>query len=318
MVGTVFAGAALAMPLDERLAIPAAPADCPPPVPLPAAGRPLKDAQRDAVDRGFLWRIRRDGRTSALYGTLHVGRADWTVPGPRVALALQSSDVVALEIDPLDTDMQRRLVAALAPNPAQRLPAATRARLRERQHAACVDPDAMATLAPELQATMLVMLEGRRDGFDASLGIDAVLAALARAGGKPVVSLETPEAQMTALTGDARRGLRLVEGTLTQLEQGRARPILRRTAEIWADGHYGELSNYERWCECMENDDDRAFMKRLLDDRNAAMAERIEGLHASGRRVFAGVGSLHLIGPAGLPALLAARGFTVERVEFGR
>ena len=297
--------------------VPAAPAVCPPPVKVPTAGE-LQALRRDAADRGFLWRIRRDGRVSALYGTLHVGKVEWTVPGPRVAQALQDSDVIALEIDPLDEDMQRRIAAALAPNPAQRLPAATRARLRERQRAACVDADAMAPLAPELQATMLVLLEGRRDGLDASFGIDAALAGLARAAGKPVVSLETPEAQLAALTGDARRGLRLVEETLTQLEQGRAAPLLRRTAEVWAGGRYDELSGYESWCDCVKNDGDRAFLKRLLDDRNAAMAERIEALHASGRRVFAAVGSLHLTGTAGLPALLAARGFTVERVEFGR
>ena len=59
-------------------------------------------------------------------------------------------------------------------------------------------------------------------------------------------------------------------------------------------------------------------MKRLLDDRNPALAERIDALHAGGAPVFAAVGSLHMTGPLGLPALLAQRGFTVERVEYAR
>ena len=100
-----FVGGALpAAPADERPAPSAVPAICPPPAPVPTAGE-LQAARRDAVDRGFLWRIRRDGRMSALYGTLHLGKVEWTVPGPRVAQALQDSDVVALEIDPLDEDM---------------------------------------------------------------------------------------------------------------------------------------------------------------------------------------------------------------------
>ena len=51
-----------------------------------------------------------------------------------------------------------------------------------------------------------------------------------------------------------------------------------------------------------------------LETPGAQMAALI----SDARRAFAAAGSLHLIGPAGLPALLAARGFTVERVDFGR
>jgi uncharacterized protein YbaP (TraB family) len=59
-------------------------------------------------------------------------------------------------------------------------------------------------------------------------------------------------------------------------------------------------------------------MKRLLDDRNPLLASAIESLHASGRQVFAAVGSLHMIGPSGLPALLRQRGYKVEQGDFPR
>ena len=51
------------------------------------------------------------------------------------------------------------------------------------------------------------------------------------------------------------------------------------------------------------------------DDRNVALAERIDALHAQGRRVFVAVGSLHMGGGTGLPKLLADKGFAVERVN---
>ena len=57
-------------------------------------------------------------------------------------------------------------------------------------------------------------------------------------------------------------------------------------------------------------------MARLLDARNPALAEGIDALHASGRRVFAAVGALHFIGPLGLTALLGQRGYRVERVAY--
>ena len=54
----------------------------------------------------------------------------------------------------------------------------------------------------------------------------------------------------------------------------------------------------------------------MLDDRNPAMAARIDALHSGGQTVFAAVGSLHLFGPQALPALMAQRGYRVERIAF--
>jgi uncharacterized protein YbaP (TraB family) len=110
--------------------------------------------------------------------------------------------------------------------------------------------------------------------------------------------------------GDA---LRFVEQSLGDLESGRARPQVRRIADVWARGDLQELERYEQWCECVGNDQDRALMRRLLDERNRAMLPRIEALLREGR-VLVAVGSLHLIGPAGLPALLSTRGWNVQRV----
>ena len=92
--------------------------------------------------------------------------------------------------------------------------------------------------------------------------------------------------------------------------------MVKRMAQIWADGHLGELENYEKWCECVDTEADRAMMRRLLDLRNPGLASAIDTIHASGTPVFAAVGSLHMIGKLGLPALLSKRGYKVERVPF--
>jgi uncharacterized protein YbaP (TraB family) len=110
----------------------------------------------------------------------------------------------------------------------------------------------------------------------------------------------------------------MVESGLAELEGGRARPMLMRIVQAWADADHDTLMHYDDWCECRSTAADVEAMKRLLDDRNPPLAERIDALHASGGPVFAAVGSLHMVGPLGLPALLAQRGFTVERVEYTR
>jgi uncharacterized protein YbaP (TraB family) len=64
----------------------------------------------------------------------------------------------------------------------------------------------------------------------------------------------------------------------------------------------------------VDRPDDKRRMRRYLDDRNPSLADGIATLHKLGQRVFGAVGALHMIGPNGLPALMAARGFTVTRV----
>ena len=53
----------------------------------------------------------------------------------------------------------------------------------------------------------------------------------------------------------------------------------------------------------------------LLTDRNKAWVEIIEAQLAAGRRPLVAVGAGHMLGPQGLPQLLAARGFTVTRLQ---
>src|SRR5207248_10149019 len=90
-----------------------APAACPPAAQPPTAEQAQAGLQ-NARDRGFLWRLRKDGHVSYLYGTVHVARQDWMVPGPTVMAALRASDTLALELDMLDPDIQERLRVGMA------------------------------------------------------------------------------------------------------------------------------------------------------------------------------------------------------------
>ena len=306
----------VALPL-HALAAAAAP-DCPPQATAPDAQR-VAAGMHDAKDRGYLWRVRRDGRTSYLYGTIHVARPEWMFPGPRTTAALAASDTLALEIDMLDADMQTRLAAARRGRSATALPAPLAARVERRFLAECVDPAAMRTLAPEFQVATLMVLAARRDGLDPSYGIDLMLGVVARSLAKETVSLETPEAQFAALAMPTPAAtIEFVTAGLDELESGRARPLLARLAKAWSTSDLAELEGYARWCDCLNTDAERDAMKRVLDDRNPALADAIAKLHDGGETVFAAVGSLHMIGPNGLPALLARRGFSVEAVRFDR
>lgn len=285
---------------------------CPPQAQAPTSEQ-IQAAQRDARDRGFLWRITKQGRSSYLFGTMHLGRMPWIFQGPRLRDALAQTDILALELDLTDPGVMK------SPPPAATAPMvlsdALRARLSRQIAAACVPAATMQALNPLMQAITLTVLSARWEGLDPSFGQEIVLATTARAQRRPIVSLETAQSQLEVLLPtDAAEAQRLLEQTLEQLERGRARGLMRRLADAWAEGRLSEIEDYAQWCECADTPQDRAFLRRLNDDRNAPMADRIDALHREGKRVLVAVGALHMTGEQGLPRLMAARGYAVERL----
>jgi uncharacterized protein YbaP (TraB family) len=283
---------------------------CPPPPAQPSAAQ-QQAAQRQARDHGLLWRISKDGRESWLFGTLHVGRLEWSVPGPQLRQALAGSELLALEIDPADPALAVQLREAMRHAP--EADPALRQRLQRQTTEACLPPAALQDLPPMLQLMTLTLLQARHDALDAAFGQEQMLAATARAAGLRIVALESAAQQIELLLpADAA----LLEPALQQLEAGRSRALMRRLAQAWADGDLETLERYEQWCECADTEAQRAWLRQLNDTRNAALAAGIDALHGAGHKVFAAVGALHMTGPQALPRLLQERGYSVQRLRF--
>ncbi len=236
----------------------------------PLSAERFEAGLREASDHGFLWRLVKNGRTSYLYGTIHAARLEWMFPGPRITAALAASDVLALELDVLDSDIQARLAASARAAPEERLAAPLQQRIDRRMVAECIDPAPWHAFAPEFQIASLSVLAARREGFDPAYAIDVVLALIAHQIGKPIVSLETPEAQVAALRMPSRAAtIELVESaastTSTPAAPARSSPgwCAPGPTATWPSSR-----TTSRWCECLRNDAERAAMKRLLDDRN--------------------------------------------------
>jgi hypothetical protein len=269
---------------------------------------------QNARDRGALWRFEKDGRPGYLYGTLHVGTLEWAIPGPTVGRALQEAETIAVEADPTDPAFSAAMTAPQAAAEAPAVPAPLSARMRAAAAKVCVAWERLEPMPPVMIAVTLTVLDAAWEGLHGAYATEHVLVGFAKAGGKPVAALETAAIQRTALMGGSpAEQLAMIEASIASLENGSARREVMATAAAWAAGDLDALGRLLT----AVGPEERVTIERVVFARNARLAARIEELHGGRRRLFATAGILHMVGDAGLPRLLAARGFKVERVPLG-
>jgi uncharacterized protein YbaP (TraB family) len=147
-------------------------------------------------------------------------------------------------------------------------------------------------------------------GYDPAQGVDRVLADAARKAGKQVEGLETPEQQLS-LFASAPDDVQLAYLAKVVGELGRVGPTVDQLLQRWsagdADGVGALLDSEIR--------SSPRLAKIMIQDRNARWADWIAARMARPGVVFVAVGGGHLGGPGNLRELLAAKGFTIERVR---
>lgn len=287
--------------------------DCPPALNAPDPAL-LARPPASAPDRGLLWQLEKDGRSAWLYASIHLGRPEWLIPGPRLQAALAASDTLALELDLSDPKVLQTLSGPVPGRPALALPAELQSRMQALARRYCTDLSPYARLHPVLQLGQLVAQSARGDGLGAEFGQEMGLMLQAQLRGLRLTGLETAQLQLQALIPAGRKeALEEVREGLRQLESPEVRRQTRRLAEAWDRGDLATLESYEQWCDCIHTAADRAALRRTIADRNPGMAEGIARLHGRGQRLLVAVGALHMTGEGSLLEALRARGFTVTQ-----
>lgn len=277
--------------------------------PAPASAEQIQAQTRD---RGILWTLTRDGHTSYLHASLHLGRPAWAAPGPHLRAALDKVDAVALELDPLDS-----AAWTLPPIPTLPIDAQLQKRLAAQVRSACLPAQALAAMHPLLQLSTLTIAQARGLGLEVQYGQEVLLSRWARERQLPVIALETLQGQLSVLLpedpDEARHELR---SGLRQLERPAAlQRMLKDLVDSWERGDLRRLGRYEDWCQCIQDARDRAALARENDGRNPNLAARISELHQQGQSLLVAVGALHMTGPQALPTLLRQQGFEVTQVH---
>lgn len=267
----------------------------------------------------FLWEVRdAEGSLRAwLFGTVHV--CDGTCfPLPRpVHEALGAADGLALELDPNDPAVQRRLLEmALLPDGTlldAQLPPELRPRLARAVTQVGLPPEAIQRMRPWMAFMLLTLRASEMAGLHSDQGVDLSLVRMARAENKPLWSLESVDRQIAALSGggDAAQ-VGVLREVVELIESGKARDYFQRTLDAWRRGDAMAMDRLMR--EEFSSPETQPLMVELLDRRNREMADRILRRVDEGGRPFVAVGAGHLTGPTGLLAEIGSRGYRLQQV----
>lgn len=257
-----------------------------------------------------LWEVTGPGgQRGWLFGTIHALPRPAAWRSPVIDNALAGADRIVVEIAAVgDPAAMQREFAALARTPGQpplagKLPPALRGKLAAELKAAGLDESRFADV--ETWAAALTLAQAGAKDIDSANGIDRAVVALA--GNRPVVELEGTRAQL---------------GIFDRLPEAEQRDLL---AAVVGDPDQDTDAPFAAWLKgdmaVLERETHRGLLadpelrQALLTGRNLAWTEKVAAMLAKGDKPFVAVGGAHMAGPEGLPALLAARGYRVTRVQ---
>ncbi|MEP5765325.1 MAG: TraB/GumN family protein [Halieaceae bacterium] len=264
-----------------------------------------------AGERLLIWETSTAGSQVYLLGSMHLARADIYPLRREIMQAFEGADKLVVELDISGAGqlaIQQRMLERGA-YPAGRsirddLSPATWQALSQQLQASGLPPFLMESMKPGLVITTLSTFEMMKLGLDPEQGIDRYFLRLAR-GQKPILELETVDEQLNVLLDFPQPDL-LVRQTLGQLDQ--LESIMAQLLDSWKRGDAAALNKLVIEDELAEHPEYRELQRRMFDDRNRAMTDKILALQQAGGRYFVVVGAGHLVGNRGIIALLQQQG----------
>lgn len=302
---------------------------------LPDADRNamIEAARQDPYGQGLLWRAEKDGRVINLVGTFHMSDARHDQTMAAVAPLLDASDAVFVEVTAEAEAAFQTLLGTRTdltfitegPSMIDRLGEERWAVVADHLRARGMPPFMGAKMQPWFLGMMLSVPPcAMAQMQDESSVLDKRIATAALDRGLPLSSLDDPDTILALLSGDP------IDQQIADLELGLE---LVPTGQAGADGMVTSTALYFReeprlFWEFAKQDvlsradtpEKRAQLEEsfakmeqaLLDTRNRDWIGPI--LAAPEQRLTVAVGAAHLIGDAGLPALLAAEGYILTRL----
>ncbi len=266
----------------------------------------------------FLWQIQSNTNTSYILGSIHFLKKDMYPLNKKIENAFEESSVLVVEAN-LSIDkiaeailliMQRGMYAGdkiLKNNISKKTYTLAEKKLKEYG----MDISNFQKFKPWFLAMTITSFELMKLGLDPNFGIDKYFLdkALKK---KEILELEGAEFQVNLLDSfSAEQQDKFLFYTLK--ETSKPGKDIENIVNAWSEGNAFEMEKilYESIQNLPELKD---FYRKLIDDRNEKMVEKIESFLKTKKKFFIVVGAGHLIGKNGIIQLLRNRGVNLTQL----
>ncbi len=265
--------------------------------------------------KSFLWKVEGAGGSAYLLGSLHVLTQDSYPLNATIDKAFADSKVLVEEIDISETSDPAQMMAALmkamltgGQTLDQLIAPATYAEVTKRAEKAGMPMMAINRMKPWLVAITLMAPTLQAAGFKPELGVDQHFFDRAIGMGMKHQALETLQYQLDRFDElPPKLQEELLKTTLEDLDTEVSN--VKEMAQAWS---FGDVAAIEKMTLKALQESPELY-KRLLIERNNNWVPQVEQCVKDHAGCFIVVGAAHLVGPDGLPTLLAKKGYKVTQ-----
>jgi uncharacterized protein YbaP (TraB family) len=270
------------------------------------------------AEKSFLWQIQTDKGNSYLLGSIHLLKKEHYPLRDVIEKAFTESDVLVVEADitgPNAAEMSMKVLQkgmyqgeeTLKDNLSEK----TYLVVKDKMKAMGMDIEGFKKFKPWMVAMMILNQQLLKLGFDPNYGIDMYFLKKA-AGQKEIRELEGIEFQLNLFESFSKEEMdKFLLSTVLEAEQ--TEKEIDKMFNAWLSG---EADTMERLL--TENIDKypelKGLYKKINDDRNVGMAEKVSNLIGEGKKCFVVVGAIHMVGKQGLVQLLKDKGYSITQL----
>ena len=267
----------------------------------------------------FLWRVRSATATVYLLGSIHIRPESPLLLPDAIDRCYRSAHFVGFEYDISQDEknqaeqeayMRKHFVYPPGDNLLKHLEPKEWTVIQRILVLDGLQVDEAVRMKPLLLGMVLDDLALQKEGLDHGMGIDQIFYRRARADQKPVFGMEfwwKPLEELSTLS-DQDQVYNLIGSVLSEHN---ALKFLNEALRLWTTGDTAGL-------ETLMNRDISPPEKRendkIIVDRNQKWVPQFERMLGTQATYFVVVGSGHLVGEAGIPSLLRARGYAVDQL----
>lgn len=273
-----------------------------------------------AVKRGILYRVRHEGHTGYLMGTIRFGRAgNFPIEG-EAQQDFSDAGALLLDLDtrnkmPMQDAVKKYAMYQGSDTLDKHISPAALVLLKQVLEEAKIPYDIVSHMKPWMAANVLTAVTLERQGLRVSQATDTWFLNAAIAQKKTIESFSSSDDQLARFDSmNAHAQDDYLRASLLDLHSGATVEQTRELAEAWANADGEALDKLAAGMKASKSAR-VAFARTVLQERrNPILAARIEASLKDGTGSFACIDVMNLLGDKSVPQLLARDGFEVTRL----